>query len=252
MRTRLLNAQSQRRQLEADLRNSVADYIEAVGQAPGDVSRPEVPIAALPVSLDEALPIAMENSFELRASAERERAAALTAESAKGALFPALDLELAHERRENTDGTRGEETDSSALVRFSWDFYAGGRLRATRRRALQERNQAMFRKDEINRLLRQDLAFAVNDYQAAQDRVALQEDRLTTAREVRTAYQQQFRLAQRSTLDLLNSSQEVFIAERDLIATRYEVLQTAFAILAVSGTLLTNLDIDVETESEDR
>jgi len=250
VRTRLLNARSQRRGLEANLRNSVADYVEAVGQAPGDVTRPELPVAALPASFEDALPVATENSFDLRASTEQERAAALSAEATKGVFLPSVDLELAHERRDNTDGSRGLETDYTALVRLTWEIYTGGRDTATRNRALQERNEARFRKDEVDRLLREDLTVALNDYEAALDQVALQEDRLRTAREVRTAYQQQFRLAQRSVLDLLDSSNEQFVAETDLISTRYELLQAAFDILALSGTLLTSLEIDIDPDAE--
>jgi len=249
VRTRLLNARSQRRELEAALRNSIEDYIEAVGQSPGDVEVPELLIREVPLSIDDALPVARENSFDLLASEERERAAGFNSESTLGRFFPTLDLELAGERRDNRDGNRGHETDYTALVRMSWDIYAGGRDAATRRQALEEESQAKFQVREIDRLLRESLATALNDYEAARDRVALQQDRLRTAIQVREAYQEQFRLAQRTLLYLLNSRQEQFEAEIDLIAVRYELLATSYDIFAISGTLLDNLDVDVPTDA---
>lgn len=54
VRTRLLNARSQRRRLEANLRNSIADFVEAVGAQPGRLERPEVLESLIPNSLDEA------------------------------------------------------------------------------------------------------------------------------------------------------------------------------------------------------
>ena len=250
VRTRLLNAQSQRRRLEANLRNSVADYIEAVGQPPGSVSRPDVPVASVPASLNEAVEIAVGNSFDLQSSAERERAAALSADATKGNFLPSVDLELAHERRDNTDGSRGLESDSTALVRLTWDLYTGGGDTAARRKALEERSEARFRMHEIDRQLREDLAVALNDYEAARDQVELQQERRKTAGEVRTAYQEQFRLAQRSVLDLLDSSNEQFVAETDLISTRYSQLRAAYEVLALSGTLLDNLGVQVDTDGE--
>lgn len=248
VRTRLLNAQSQRRRLEANLRNSIEDYIEAVGQPPGDVARPAVPAEALPVSLDDALPAARKNSFDLLASTERERAAARSADATRGVFLPSLDLQLAHERRDNTDGTRGLDSESTVLVRLTWDFYTGGRDTASLRQALEERSEARYQIREVDRLLREDLAVALNNYDAAKDQVVLQEERLRTAVEVRNAYQQQFRLAQRTVLDLLDSSNEQFVAETDAISTNYEMLQSSFEVLALSGTLLDSLSVKVDMD----
>jgi len=132
---------------------------------------------------------------------------------------------------------------------MSWDIYAGGRDAATRRQALEEESQARYQVREIDRLLRESLAIALNDYEAARDRVVLQEDRLRTAIQIREAYQEQFRLAQRTLLDLLNSRQEQFEAEIDLIAVKYELLATSYDIFAISGTLLDNLDVDIPTDA---
>ncbi len=251
VRTRLLNARSQRRELEAALRNSIEDYIEAVGQSPGDIERPELLIGEIPLTIDDAMPVARQNSYDLLATNEREKAAGLSAEATLGAFFPTVDLELAHERRDNRDGNRGHETDYTALVRMSWDIFAGGRDAATRRQALKEESQARFQVREVDRLLRESLAIALNDYEAARDRVALQQDRLLTAIQVREAYQEQFRLAQRTLLDLLNSRQEQFEAEIDLIAVRYELLATSYDIFAISGRLLEILGVDVPSGTED-
>lgn len=248
VRTRLLNAQSQRRRLEANLKNAIEDYIEAVGQSPANVTRPDLPVADLPGSLGDALVIARKNSFDLRATTERERAASLSADATRGAFLPAVDLELAHERRRNTDGTRGLEEDSTALLRLTWDLYTGGRDSAARKQALAERSEARYRIREVDRRLREELAVALNNYEAAGDQVKLQTERLDTAVQVRQAYRQQFRLAQRSVLDLLDSSNEQFVSQTDLISTKYDQIRFAFEILALSGTLLQHLDVTVETE----
>lgn len=248
VRTRLLNAQSQRRRLEANLRNSMADYIEAVGQAPGDTSRPEMPATVLPSSLNEAVAIAVKNNYDLLSSGRREEAASLTAESAKGSFYPTIDIELAHERRDNLDGTRGLEADSTALLRLTWELYGGGGDTATRRKALEQKYEARYQTQEVDRLLREELAVALNDYEAARDQVEILRDRVATAREVRTAYGQQFRLAQRTILDLLDSSNEQFVAETDLISMQYQRLRAAYDILATSGTLLKDLGIEANPE----
>ena len=79
--------------------------------------------------------------------------------------------------------------------------------------------------------------------------VVLQRQRLDTAIQVREAYQEQFRLAQRTLLDLLNSRQEQFEAEIDLISVDYELLPTSYDIFAISGTLLDKLEVDLPSDA---
>lgn len=248
VRTRLLNAQSQRRRLEGDLRNSIADFVEAVGQVPENLSRPALPSGDLPDSFEAAVEVALGNNPDLLSSRERERAAELTADAARGSYFPTIDVEMAHERRDNTDGTRGVEKDSTVLLRMTWELYAGGADTAARRRALEQQSETLFRTREVDRLLREDLATAFNNYETARDRVALLRERLGTAAEVRDAYSQQFRLGQISILDLVDSSNELFVAQTDLATTEYNLLRAAFDILAADGTLLSTLGVAFDAD----
>lgn len=246
VRTRLLNAQSQRRRLEANLRNSTADFVEAVGQMPGNAVRPEMPATALPATPDDAFAVAAKHNYDLLSSVSREEAASLTADATDGTFFPKIDVEFAHERRDNVDGTNGLETDSTALVRLTWALYGGGGDIAARRKALEEKYEARYRTREVDRLLRQEISVALNDFEAARDQVGILRERLATAKEVRAAYGQQFRLGQRTVLDLLDSSNEQFVAETDFVSTQFRQLRAAYDMLATSGTLLKELGVEID------
>lgn len=249
VKTRLFNAQSQRRRAEGNLKNSMADYVEAIGQMPGNLQDRPFPQSEPAATVEAAVAEALKNNPTLLSSIEEEKASKLTAEAERSAFFPTLDLEFAHERRDGVDGTSGHETDSTALVKLSWNFYKGGSDQASVRRALERSSEAMYRIHEIDRQIRRELEVALNDYQVARDQVALLRDRVATAEEVATAYGEQFRLGQRTLIELLDSGNELFLAQSDLTSREYEQILAAYEFLAVKGTLLQDLGIRVDLEN---
>lgn len=248
VRTRRAFAESQLRRLEGDLLNAQADYREAVGALPAGLERPAVPVQVLPASLEEAFEIAWKNDPERRAAVEAARAAGYTAEAAAGTYYPRVDVELAHEGREGVSGEPDFETDSTALLRLNWNLYNGGADTAARRRALEEENQARLRVYEIDRRVEQRLETAYTDFRVASDQVALLRDRVATAETVTEAYREQFRLRQRSILDLVDSGNELFVARVDLARTELEQVLAAYQILTLTGTVLPALAIDLEVQ----
>lgn len=248
VRTRLFNAQSQRRRAEGNLRNSIADYIEAIGEVPANLQDRPFPDVLPPATVEEAVAEALKSNPTLLSSIEEERASKLSAMAERSAFLPTLDLEFAHERRDGVDGTSGHETDSTALVKLSWNFYKGGSDQASMRRALERSSEAMYRIHEIDRQIRRELDIALNDYHVTRDQVALLRERVATAQEVTSAYREQFRFGQRTLIELLDSGNELFLAQTDLTSREYEQILAAYEFLAVKGTLLRDLGITVATE----
>src|SRR5690606_9976551 len=154
------------------------------------------------------------------------------------------DLELAHEGRDGVSGEPDFETDSTALVRLRWNLFNGGADTASRRQALEEENQARLQVYGIDRQLEEAIEVAYNNYRIAGDQLALLRDRAATAQEVTVAYGEQFRLRQRTILDLLDSGNELFVARVDLARTEFEQLAAAYEILALTGPILPALGLE--------
>ncbi|SME92807.1 outer membrane protein, adhesin transport system [Tistlia consotensis] len=248
VRTRRAFAESQLRRLQGDLQNAEADYIEAVGAMPGSLERPAVPLDKLPPSVEDALQITWKSNPRRRAALAESRAAGHSADAATGSFYPTVDVELAHEGRKGVSGEPDFETDSTALLQLRWNLYNGGADTAARRRALEQENQARLKVYEIDRRLRQDLETAYTNYRVATDQVALLRDRVATAEKVTVAYGEQFKLRQRTILDLLDSGNELFVARVDLARTELDQVRAAYAILTRIGTVLPALDVKLKVE----
>lgn len=248
VRTRLFNAQSQRRRAEGNLRNSVSDFEEAVGQSPGDLQDLPAPAVELPTAIEAARDAALKNSPSFQAAIETEKARTSTVDAERSAFLPKVELEVAHEMRNGVDGDSGFESDSTALLQLSWNLYRGGGDRAEVRRALEQSSAAMFRIHEVERQIRRELEIALTDYEVAGDQAALLRDRVATALEVTNAYREQFRLGQRTLVELLDSGNEYFLARSDLTTVEYNQLRVAYDLLAVQGTLLADLGVVMAAE----
>ncbi len=253
--TRRAFAESQLRRLEGDLIAAQAAYREAVGALPGSLARPAVPADALPADVEDALAVAWRNEPErLRAVAESQ-AAGHSAEAARGSYFPTIDVEVAHEGRQGVSGLPDYESDTTALLRLNWDLYSGGADTAARRRALEQENQARLRVYAIDRRLEQQLETAYADFRVTSEQVVLLRDRVATAERVTEAYGEQFRLRQRTILDLLDSGNELFVARVELERTELDRVRAAYEILTLTGQVLPALEIvlaveDVESRPE--
>ncbi|WP_375592778.1 TolC family outer membrane protein [Algihabitans albus] len=246
VRTRLAFAESQQRGLRGDLRNSEADFREAVGQSPSNLVRPAAPLDAVPETLETAISLARESNPNRSASIAAARAAGFALDVTRGPFLPRFDVELAHEGRRGVGGERDFETDNTALVRLSWNLFSGGSDTAARRRAREEENEALLRSREIDRLIQEEMEVNYNDLQVARDQLALLRDRVGNAAEVTEAYQEQFRLGQRTVLDLLDSGNELFVARVDLTRAEYEVIGAAYDVLTTAGTVLNAVGVTAE------
>ncbi|MOA28571.1 Outer membrane efflux protein [compost metagenome] len=70
----------------------------------------------------------------------------------------------------------------------------------------------------------------------------MRDHEISTAK-VRLAYQQQFKIGQRSLLDLLNTENELFDARRALVNAQYDLKKTEYQWLTLAGQVLPALGL---------
>ena len=76
--------------------------------------------------MNQALTIAKDNNPELQAATAEYDAARSADKSARGSIYPRVDLELGVSRNDDTDGTIGANEDEIAMVRLTYNLYRGG------------------------------------------------------------------------------------------------------------------------------
>lgn len=223
---------------QTNLADAQTNFLSAVGQVPDQLERPASFMALLPATLDEAQRQMLENSPILRSAESDIVAAERQYDAAKSAFYPRFDAELGRTADNDLDGQNGHNNEWQAMLRMRFNLFAGGSNKADLESKAYQSNQALDIRNNALRVLNEELGLAWNALNNANAQVPIAQQYVDHSTSVRTAYQKQFSLGERTLLDLLDSENELFTASRRLAEIQNIQLFTQYRIKATMGELL--------------
>ncbi|TCB77744.1 TolC family outer membrane protein [Acinetobacter sp. ANC 4173] len=246
---RLSLAQTNMMTEQANLNDVTTGYIRLVGQSPDVYLQPVQLNAVIPASRDAAVAGAYENSNSLRAALSEIEYARANAEEYKSNMFPKLSFVARtglYENRNSFDDQldpRDYGQDSAVELRLTYNLFNGGADRSATRAA----NQRMLLADDLKNKacvdLRQTTAIAWDNVDNLNRQMEwLQRHRDESAAVVK-AYNDQFDIGRRSLLDVLDSENEAFQANRSYTNAQYNLKIAQLQTLSSTGQLLPALGI---------
>ncbi|HEY0907267.1 MAG TPA: TolC family outer membrane protein [Methylophilus sp.] len=256
-RAREARGQATLAQTANDLGDAEAFYTRVTGQFPGELTRPDFPVAALPQSIDAAVQLAQHNNPKVRTAEYDVDVTESEREIANAPFYPQFNLvaDTGYNDDQSARDTYGY--DSRVLVRGSVNLFRGGIDRAARQEAVQRMHQAREDRSRIANEQKEEARRSWFAYQASAQRVQQLESAVKDLKDTRDAYEQQFNIGQRSLLDLLDAENELFTARGQLLSADLNQLRSGYRMLAADGQLLKTLQIaapkqsDVKSESFD-
>lgn len=187
------------------------DYVDFVGA---------VPERLLPGTVDQALVDALAENPALFAAVENMLSSEQKVRVGQAAFHPQLDFQINATRR-NTPNTLAVSNNDERWVNdiayglvLRYNLFRGFADRATVGQFKEELNVAREQKEIVCRNVRQTVAIAYNDIKVFDEQLAYLEQHARSTDLVRTAFQQQFLIGQRTLLDLLDIENEFFEARR--------------------------------------
>ena len=234
---RLAQAQNNLITEQTNLADAQTNYLSAIGQLPDQLEKP-APFALMPADLQEARQQMIENSPVLRSAESDIAAAEKQYAAAKSTFSPRFDLDLGRNADNNVGGDEGHNNGWEAMVRMQFNLYAGGSNKADLSSKSYLASQALDIRNNALRQLNEELGLAWNALNNANAQVPIAQQYVDHSTSVRTAYQRQFSLGERTLLDLLDSENELFTASRRLAEIKNIQLFTQYRIKATMGELL--------------
>jgi adhesin transport system outer membrane protein len=247
--SRLASARDNLAEAEGRLIDADTTYKRVVGEEADGLSRPQAPAAALPQTLDAVVGTAVDLNPTVRVFRADLAVAEKAYEASTAPYYPRFDLELATNRTDNVGGTRGSDTDGSAMVVMTYNLFRGGRDAARRRELCHRVAEARQRLHRQLRLTEEEARLSWNALQNARLRLQALRAEVQANDRVRNTYRQQFDIGQRSLLDLLDSENELFIAKTNAITSEFVEYFGIYRILAATGTLLNTMEIAPPTDA---
>lgn len=245
---RLAQAQAGLAQLRGQLEQANAAYRHVVGRAPGLLVRPSGEFLRLERGIAGLVEEAVAGHPAVR-SAERDRESAQAdREFARSRYGPRVTLDLGVTQHRDIDGIRGVNADATAMIRLRQNLFRGGADDARVRQAearVDEANAGLARaRNDVERELR----LAHEAYRSERARLPALAEHARASAEVVDAYAAQFRLGQRSLLDLLNAEGERFAARGNLVTGESAMLAAGYRALAALGVLVESLGVALADE----
>jgi len=226
-----------------DLRDAEAAYTRIVGQFPDQLTAPEFPEGVLPADLDDAVLLAKANNPTTRIFEADVRTSTAEVSLAEVPFFPSVTLEAQSEYNDGRDGIDTYEFNNQVMLRLRWNIFRGGIDRAARQEALARLNESKNRRLRSFLDSQQEMRKSWFALEASQQRVDDLSDAVRFNMETRDAYRQQFEVAQRTLLDVLDAENELFVSSGQLVTAQTNELLASYRILAVGGALLKTLGV---------
>ncbi len=253
--SRLALAKSSLVNADGNLRNAEINYQRITGELPKSPKTlsipPRAPLeAALPQNVNTALDIALNKHPSLQVVKAELEAAFSSNRQAKSNFLPRMFLELDATDNKNLDGVAGDNDDMSAMLTMRYNLFRGGADKARSQETAERIGVAKEETRRIRRIIEEKVQLSWNSLRTIRARLDYLKIHLESTEDVLQSYKEQFKLGQRSLLDVLDSENELFNARASLVSAQYNEILSIFRVLESSGRLLETLGIERANESQ--
>ena len=217
-------------QLELGRRVGVPGPVDAV---PADTA----PAPELPISIEEAVRIGLDQGPQYRAARANESSAEATLRSHRGDYLPVVTLGGLHQRYD-TQLFPGAANITSVTFGISFPLWNNGQREIEVSRARVDRDVARAIREDLERAVRRDVSSAYDTYQTATAAVDLAQVAVTVAQQNYRMQELRYRSGATTILDLLDAQVSLAEAEAGLVQARYQTRLALARLEAILGRRL--------------
>jgi outer membrane protein TolC len=189
-------------------------------------------LGRIPSSLAKTMDLVSEDLPPIAQARAQLQAAQASVRQAKGQFWPTVDLAVSRQ----TNTTTGKQ-DALTQLQVNAPFYNGGGTSALVESAVNQVKSAEFALEEARLLAREKAAFAWQEWASAKARSDTGSAQTLVGDKLVDAYRQQFRVARRSLLDLLNIQADTFGYRSAAQAAFHDERLARVRVLAATGEL---------------
>lgn len=240
--SRVKRAESSLAQSEGNIKIAEATFKSLFGMGPDELEEPDYTSALLPDYKTVQIQ-AMEKHPAIAAAKEGINEARARVMAQNAAYSPVANLILSASKDYDKDGTEGETNIKSAMFEVTFNLFSGTKDTHIKREAAFMLGQAESALTKSQLDITEKVANAFSIWQTSRSLVKMYTTQVEETNKVREAYLKQFTVGKRTLLDLLDSENELFIANENLINERYKAHISLYRAHMSYGNLLTTLKI---------
>ncbi len=223
-----------------------------VGQDPLGLIYPRADESKLPLSLTDAIIQANDNHPVIKLSMIDVDAARFQYKQSKGSFYPTFSIEASQTWRDDAGGDEGRSEETLAMIRMRYNLFNGGSDSDLSERAAYQLNKAKDLRDDAYRQVEEGLRLSWSALDLTLQQKNFLADHVDSAAETVISYEKQYRIGQRTLLDLLNTENELFEARKDYLDAHYSEQYAKYRVMNATGILLDALLVDTPKEWNER
>ncbi|TGQ63848.1 channel protein TolC [Mesorhizobium sp. M00.F.Ca.ET.186.01.1.1] len=240
---RLFAAKARMQEASEELEASRIRFFKTVGKPLTSASRPGSVASALPKSLDEALGLARANNPRVHMANSDLDASAAQVDAARAKYGPEIIAEGRARGGYDIDGDNGDTSDLQARLVLRWNLYRGGIDKANEQEQIRRNSEQRLAVHQVLREIEEavrtswDRRFRQADLAKTLKLQAASNEKLVVS------YREQFKVGQRSLLDVLDAQNTRFNTATLADTASYASLFAEYRLLAATGQLLKTMDL---------
>ncbi len=233
--SRLAAAQSTLQISRAALKRSISAYIAAIGSKPKNLRTPPA-TPKLPASADAAEAVAIAKHPNIVQQQFLVQAAEKAVEIARGNKRPTVSALISAQRGTNSFLNIYQNSGSVGLD-VNQTIYQGGRLNSRERQAIAQLDQQKANLQLTGLQVRQNVQSLYATWVASKASIKARQKQVRAAQIAFDGASEEAKLGARTTLDVLNSEQDVLQSQSDLLTAIRDEYVNAYGVLAAMGLL---------------
>ncbi len=247
---RIYAARARLAEFQEEYKASEAAFIRLVGRPVGKMSPPLNARHLIPKSLNSAIAQAQSHHPSIGfAQADIDAAAALV-KAARSKYYPNLSLEGRASAAEDIGGIRGFDGDLQGNLVARWNVYNGGIDAANEQEQIRHVDEEYHKLHRITREVEEGVRLSWDRHMQQTRRLRDLLREMSAIEQLRGSYFEQFRIGERSLLDLLDTQNTRFSVQVAIATSDAAVRFGHFRILAATGNLLRTLGISPPPEAQ--
>jgi adhesin transport system outer membrane protein len=212
-----------------------------VGRPIGTPKHPGSVAGALPKSVEAAIDAARGANPRIGAAGADVDAADSQVRGANAPFFPQLALETGARVGNDIDGAEGKTTDLSAKLVARWNLYRGGRDVAAKQERIRRAGEQRQVLAQVHREVEEAVRLSWDERVKRSELAGLLREQAGANERLVSSYREQFRVGERSLLDVLGAQNTRFNAAVLSQTAAYASLFAEYRLLASTGRLAARL-----------
>jgi adhesin transport system outer membrane protein len=235
---RVFAAKARLQEASEELEAAKIRFFKTVGKPLANPTKPPSVASALPRSLDEAIGLARRSNPRIHMADSDIDAATALVDAARAKYGPEIVAEGSARVGQDVDGTDGRTNDLQARLVLRWNLYRGGIDQANEQEQIRRASEQRLALHQVYREIEEAVRTSWDRrFKQAELAKTLRQQAAASTRLV-ASYREQFKVGQRSLLDVLDAQNTRFNTATLADTAVYASLFAEYRLLAATGQLL--------------